>query len=75
MEQTRPNPIDNRVLEAMEKADALQVRFEREREGRVPFEMTLQCTLCSAGTITAWYREPLYGWMRCNTPGCLKQHF
>lgn len=59
----------------MAKADALQLRFERERDGRAPFETTLECTLCAAGTIAAWYREPLYGGMACNTPGCLTLHF
>lgn len=67
--------MDKRLLEVMGKANALQLRFARERDGRAPFETTLQCTVCTAGTIKAWYREPLYGGMTCNTPGCLKLHF
>ena len=76
LEKPLPTPFEiARRDEYIDRAQKLVRSFDNERSGREPFEVRLQCTICQDGIVHCWYKEPLYGGMTCDTPGCLKLHF
>lgn len=70
--------LSDAQMEAIEAylrmTNALSRRFEEERNGRAPFEATAECPKCG-GTVRYWYRAPLVGGMRCDTPDCVHVNF
>ncbi|TDR87186.1 hypothetical protein EV668_4266 [Enterovirga rhinocerotis] len=49
--------------------DGLFMQFQRERDHR-PFDSQAPCPICG-GTVVYWYRAPLIGGMKCDTPDCI----
>lgn len=58
----------------LQLTNEIRRRFEEERNGRAPFEARAECPKCG-GTVRYWYREPLWGGMKCDTPECVRMNF
>ena len=71
--RTASDPLDperlRRIDAVMAPVYELLKRFQRERDHR-PFESEAPCPICG-GTVRHWYRAPLIGGMRCETPDCI----
>lgn len=58
-----------RVDAAMAPVYELMKKFQRERDHQ-PFDSQAPCPVCG-GTVTYWYRTPLIGGIKCDTPECV----